>query len=268
MPQTEKFEEWDWPSVTSKSSSASLMQMFFLFLRAVLYSGGKSGLVFFVTLFAQPWLCLTWKFVLNGLHPSTMASGGVFTRSASTQREDQQWQEITQQRPDCCWAFCLLPLTLSALSCSTTPPPLPLYPPASASRILDFVMCLIWKSSHCVGAWAQQNWKKCNMLQGIGKRSAKSPCSINLGQMLGTWFLLWIPTTWNYRHQEVVDLQGQWLRSLLNCPDVEQLSIRKCSMMLLHFWRISWELEMRLLFTRRACENVQTCCQDFLSPVH
>lgn len=87
------------------------------------------------------------KFVLNGLRPSSMASGDVFIWSMPTQREDQQWEEVTQR--------CLIALDTVGLSVCFHSTFLLSGAPASANQIPDFVMCLIRKSSHCVGAWAQ-----------------------------------------------------------------------------------------------------------------
>lgn len=67
IQQTKKFEKCEWHSVTSKSSASLLMQMLLSFLRAMLYLElhTTSGLVFLVTLIAQPWPTLTWwKFCL------------------------------------------------------------------------------------------------------------------------------------------------------------------------------------------------------------
>lgn len=102
------------------------------------------------------------RFVLNGLHPSSMASGDVFTcphrgRISGDKKSLGDVLIISEY----CRAFCLLPRTLPALLCSTTPTLvlLPLCPTASANQIPDFAMCLIWRSSHCVRAWDWWKWK-------------------------------------------------------------------------------------------------------------
>lgn len=109
------------------------------------------------------------KFVLNGLRPSSMASGDVFIWSMPTQREDQQWEEVTQQCPHrsgYCWAFCLLPLNLPALWCSCFSQP-------------DTRLCHVSHSkiqSLCGSISPIEMEEKNNMLQAVGKRPAESPC--------------------------------------------------------------------------------------------